>query len=289
MPVRPVAGRAEEEAMAETAGTREEVRLAHPGEGVALVTVSGPPPCAATFSLVEALAARLAQAREGGARVTVVASDVPGHWIGHASLRDLLAMFRGQPTSGDGASFFRAVHELAATDVVTIAAVSGDCAGGGAELAWACDLRVAAATARFSQPEVPIGVTTGLGGASRLARLVGCSMTAEMVLDGGPVAASRLHALGVVHRVVDAARCTDGAVAWALRLASRPAAALAAQKRALRESLERPLAEALVEEQRRFQENAHPDAALSGMARVQARYDAGAQPDDVFDPPFEIG
>jgi enoyl-CoA hydratase/carnithine racemase len=279
----------EEDAMAEAATRPEQVRLAQVGEGVALVTVSGPPPCAATFSLVEALAARLVEAREGGARVTVVASDVPGHWIGHASLRDLLAMFRGQPTSGDGASYFRAVHELTATDVVSIAAVSGDCAGGGAEFAWACDLRVAAATARFSQTEVPIGVTTGLGGASRLARLVGRSMAAEMVLDGAPVAASRLHALGAVHRVVEAERCTDVAIAWAKRLASRPAAALAAQKRALRESAELPLAEALANEQRRFQENARTEAALAGMQRVQERYDAGALPDEIFDPPFEGG
>jgi hypothetical protein len=97
----------EEDAMAEAATRPEQVRLAQVGEGVALVTVSGPPPCAATFSLVEALAARLVEAREGGARVTVVASDVPGHWIGHASLRDLLAMFRWSTWCGPRRSWSR--------------------------------------------------------------------------------------------------------------------------------------------------------------------------------------
>ena len=42
--------------------------------------------------------------------------------------------------------------------MVSIAAISGDCAGGGAELGWACDLRVASASARFAQMEVPAGV-----------------------------------------------------------------------------------------------------------------------------------
>ena len=123
-------------------GAPTEVRLERPEEGVALVTVAGPAPGVCSFALVDRLAERLAEAREGGARVSVLASEVPGYWLFHASLADLGSLFRGEPTEGSGAGFFRVVHELAQTYVVSIAAVSGDCAGGGAEIGWACDLRV---------------------------------------------------------------------------------------------------------------------------------------------------
>lgn len=263
------------------------VALSRPHEGVALIEVGGPPPNVSTFGVVETIADRLVEAREGGARICVLASTTPGHWLGHASLHDLGAMFRGDPTSGDGDGWFRAIHELSKTPVVSIAAVNGETAGGGCELGWACDLRVAAHTARFSQPEVMIGVPTGLGGTARLARLAGRSFAAEVVLDGAVLDAERLHQIGVVNRLVDAEHCTATALAWAVRLAGRPPAALAALKQILHESDELPLGEALANEQRRFQEVARSDAGMTEMAAAQARYDAGATLDDLMDPPFD--
>lgn len=263
------------------------VELSTPGEGVALVTVGGAPPNGCSFVVLERLAAALAQARKQGARVVVVASATPGYWLGHASLRDLHSMVTGSEPSGDGVAWFKAIYELSRTEVVSIAAVSGDTAGGGAELGWACDLRVAASSARFGQPESMIGVTTGLGGTARLARLVGRSAAAEMVLDGAALPAGRLYELGGVNRLVEADRCTEVAVAWAQRLASRPPEALAAIKRILFESEELPLQEALANEQQHFQRVARAPAAIETMAAVQARYDAGELPVDIYDPPFE--
>ena len=202
--------------------TKSLVSLEVPAEGVAVVTVAGAPPNACSFDVVEQVAARLGEARENGARVTVLASGTPGCWLGHASLRDLIAMVDGRPTSGDGAAWFRAMDELSAGPVVTIAAISGDTAGGGAELGWACDLRVADESARFAQPEVMIGVPTGLGGTARLARLIGRTAAAEMVLDGASVSSARLHELGAVNRVVPDGRAREVGVAWAQRPAARP-------------------------------------------------------------------
>ncbi len=263
------------------------VRLERPEPGVGLVLVGGPAPNECSFGVVEALAARLAEAREGGARVTVLGSETQGHWLGHASLRDLVAMFEGRPTSGDGGGFFRAVHELSRTEVVTIAAVSGDCAGGGAELGWACDLRVAEEQARFAQPEVMIGVPTGLGGTARLARLIGRSAAAELVLDGAAMGARRLQELGAVHRVVERGRALEAALAWASRLARRPPEPLAAIKRILFEADELPLGDALANEQRHFQEVANSPLAIERMTAVQGRYDAGEAPEQIFEPPFD--
>jgi enoyl-CoA hydratase/carnithine racemase len=262
------------------------VTLERPREGVALVTFSNPARRNhGSWDAVSALGARLREAREGGARVVVVASGVPGHWIEHAWLPDLLATLRGRPASGDPAGWFHALHELSGTPVVSIAAISGDCSGGGAELGWACDLRVAEEQATFGQPEVQIGVATGVGGTCRLLRLVGRTATAEMVLDGAPVTARRLYELGGVNRVVPQGHALPEALEWAGRLAARPAHALAGLKQMLIDAEELPLSKALENEQRLFQGVATRPEAQDGMVRTQARFDAGESIRQVYGEP----
>jgi enoyl-CoA hydratase/carnithine racemase len=264
----------------------ELVSLARPSEGVALVTFSNPARRNhGSWDAVSALGARLREAREGGARVTVLASGVPGHWIEHAWLPDLVNTFRGQPTTGNPAGWFHALNELSQTTVVTLAAISGDCSGGGAELGWACDLRIAEAQACFGQPEVQIGVATGVGGTCRLLRLIGRTATAEMVLDGTPFTAQRIYELGGVNRVVASGRALERSLEWAERLAARPAHALAGLKQMLIDAEEHPLSKALENEQRLFQGVAGRPEAMQGMLRTQARFDAGETLREVYGAP----
>jgi len=265
---------------------RRVITLERPGDGVALVTWHHPElRNHGTCAGVEQLAAALKVAREGGARVCVLASATPGHWFQHAWLPDLLAMFRGEPTTGSGIGFFTSVAELTHPDMISIAAMSGDANGGGAELGWACDLRVAEEQIAVGQPEIQIGLTTGLGGTVRLARLVGRAAAAEMILDGRPLSASRLHAIGAVNRVVATGRATEAALEWAAHIARQSPAALSVMKRLLDESASLPLDEALALEQKRFQENARTEAALAGMDRIQARFDAGEAIRSVYGEP----
>ena len=114
----------------------DRVQLTWEGEGVAVVTVGGPPPNPCTFAVVDQLAERLQQAREEDARVVVLASSVQGHWLGHASLGDLAALFRGASAQGKGSGFFKAADELSRQAVVTIAAISGHTSGGGCAFIW---------------------------------------------------------------------------------------------------------------------------------------------------------
>ena len=226
-------------------------------------------------------------ARDAGARVAVLASDVEGYWLGHASLRDLSALFKGEPASSTGGGFFRASDELSKGSMVTIAAINGDCGGGGCELGWACDLRVADERARFAQMEILAGLIPGLGGIARLTKLIGRTATAEIVLDGAPVSAQRLFELGAINRVVPAGHATVVALAWAKRLAARPSEALALAKQVLAESEDLLLTESLANEQRRFQKIAATPLAQQLMAEIQAAYDAGEpQPPQVVVDPF---
>jgi enoyl-CoA hydratase/carnithine racemase len=235
-----------------------------------------------SFDAVSQLADGVREAREGGARVCVLASGVPGHWFEHAWLSDLRGLVTGEAVSGDGIGWYRALAEITHDEIITLAAIAGDCAGGGAELGWACDLRIAEEQAHFTQPEVQIGLSTGIGGTSRLLRLIGPGATAAMVLDGSAVSARRIYELGGVNRVVAQGEAVRAAVEWAQRLAARPAASLVAQKRVLKAAQELPLAEALAVEQQHFQTLVRTPDAVERMREVQARLDAGEAFRDLY-------
>lgn len=277
------------ESVAEIAA-RAVITLEWPADGVALISWTHPElRNHGTFAAVEQLAARMKEAREGGARVCVLASGTPGHWFQHAWLPDLLGLFSGEPTTGQGLGFFLSIAELTHPDVITIAAISGDSNGGGAELGWACDLRVAEEQVAIGQPEVQIGLTTGLGGTVRLARLVGRTAAAEMILDGRPLPARRLYELGAINRVVATGCATQEALAWAEHIAAQSPAALSVMKQVLDAGADLPLGEALALEQKRFQENAATEAAQQKMSEVQARFDAGESIREVYGEPAASG
>ena len=262
------------------------VELSRPREGVARITMNlAESGGFVSWKAVGALADALRDARAGGARVAVLAASLAGHWYQHAWLPDLLNAVTGKPTSGPGEAWFRALDEIASPQLVTIAAISGDCSGGGAELGWACDLRIAEEQATFSQPEVMLGLTTGIGGTSRLVRLIGRTVAAEMVLDGAPLSARRIYELGGVNRVVPAGEALPVALAWASRLADRPAGALAALKKILLENDDSHLSAALAGEQTIFQQTAMSAAAQGAMRDTQTRFDAGDTPRKVYGSP----
>ena len=258
-----------------------------PSDGVSLLTMHNPAiRNFGSWKAIGELADGLAAARAGGSRVVVLASDVPGHWFEHAWLTDLIATFEGKPTTGEGASWFRCLQELNQTSVVSIAAVSGNTNGGGCELGWACDLRIAEEQVLFGQPEVQIGVGTGIGGTSRLRHLIGRAATAEMVLLGAPMTASRLYELGGINRVVPTGQATARALEWAATLAGRPPEALAGIKRMLTEgdNLLR-IADSVMNDQTVFQTFSGGPAAMAKMREIQARFDAGASPAEVYGGP----
>jgi enoyl-CoA hydratase/3-hydroxyacyl-CoA dehydrogenase len=105
--------------------------------------------------------------------------------------------------------------------IVTIAAVNAIAFGGGCEIAMGCDVRIAAQSALFGQPEINLGILPGLGGTQRLPRLVGTNKALEMNLTGDPISADEAYEFGLVNRVVPDHELLDTALAWARKLAGQ--------------------------------------------------------------------
>ncbi len=262
------------------------VILEWPAEGVALVTVGsgGASNHNTTCATVSHLADTLDEAMGEGARVIVLASAVEGHWLEHAYLEDIRQLVQGNAATGDPAGWFRSLRALNSGTAVTIAAISGDTSGGGCELGWACDLRVAEEQVRFSQPEVIIGVGTGIGGTSRLMRLIGRTVAAEVVLTGLPLTAKRIYELGGLNRLVAKGEALAEALALARHIASLPPQAVGSMKRMLWEDEDLNQSQGIDNDQTISQTLfADPDS-VRRMEQIQARFDAGETMDQVYWP-----
>ena len=124
-------------------------------------------------------------------------------------------------------------NDLEALEKPVIAAINGTCVGGGLKLALACDLRVAAHSARFGFPENNIGLIPGIGGCSRLVKLVGFGRAKELVLTGVIITAEDALHYGLVNRVVEDDALMTEARALAERLREKAPQALGIAKRVL--------------------------------------------------------
>jgi enoyl-CoA hydratase len=115
----------------------------------------------------------------------------------------------------------------------SIAAINGYALGGGTEIAMACDIRIAADTAMFGQPEILIGIIPGWGGTQRLPRLVGMGVAKELILTGGQINAKRAYEIGLVNKVVPAAELLGEAEKFARKFTDLPAFALKMAKNSI--------------------------------------------------------
>jgi enoyl-CoA hydratase/3-hydroxyacyl-CoA dehydrogenase len=95
----------------------------------------------------------------------------------------------------------------------------------------ACDVRIAAESAMFGQPEINLGIIPGFGGTQRLPRLVGEGRARELNLTGEPIPSDESYALGLANRVVPDEELFDAALAWARKLSEQAPLAVEQIKR----------------------------------------------------------
>lgn len=126
-------------------------------------------------------------------------------------------------------------------DIPVIAMINGLCVGGGCELAIACDIRIAADTAKFGQPEVLIGIIPGSGATQRLPRLIGMGKAKELIYTGSLIDAKEAERIGLVNKVVPQERLKEEVMSLARNIAEKSPVILRMAKKAINGSSESTL------------------------------------------------
>lgn len=146
-----------------------------------------------------------------------------------------------------------------------IAAVAGFAMGGGCELALACDIVVAAQSAKFGLPEIKLALLPGAGGTQRMPHAVGKAKAMDMCLSARVIDAVEADRFGLVSRVVPDENLHDESLALATRIASFSLPALMALKEAVNRSWEASLTECIDFERRQLHARFASEDAHEGM------------------------
>jgi enoyl-CoA hydratase len=206
--------------------------------GIAFITLDRSPANSLDPALVTVLHSALDAIELSDARALIVQSADGPVFCAGADLRFVEQCVDDGPQGHRRMlDFVRSVQILCsrieALPVPTIAVLDGAATGGGFEIALACDIRIATATARVGLPEVTIGLIPGAGGTQRLTRLVGPGTAAAIILGAELLAGTEALARGLVQHVVDEDQVRQAAYDLALSLAGRSSAAMASAKRCI--------------------------------------------------------
>jgi enoyl-CoA hydratase/3-hydroxyacyl-CoA dehydrogenase len=205
------------------------VKLDRRGDDVAVLWLDSPPANSISTAVVEGLE-RAWREVDGRAAAAIVASPNPTLFCAGADIKSFTSM-----DAAAGRDMLERMHALGRamerSRTLTIAAVNGVALGGGCELTMFCDVRIAAFSASFGQPEVNLGIIPGFGGTQRLARLVGPAKALEMNTTGDPISAEEAYEFGLVNRVVADHELFDTALAWGRKIAGQAPRAVEAVKR----------------------------------------------------------
>lgn len=167
---------------------------------------------------------------------------VAGADIGELDKRDALS---GRADTRRRQEVYTRIEQLS---IPSIAAVNGWALGTGLELALACNMRIAADSARMGQPEVKLGIIPGAGGTFRLPRLIGLGRAMEIILTGNPVTAGDALQMGLVNRVVPLENLMNETLSLARTIAALPKLAVQYAKEAVLRANEGSLNEGLAHE-----------------------------------------
>jgi cyclohex-1-ene-1-carboxyl-CoA hydratase len=146
-----------------------------------------------------------------------------------------------------------------------IAAVAGFAMGGGCELALACDIVIAAESAKFALPEIKLAMLPGAGGTQRLPRAIGKAKAMDMCLSARTLDAAEADRYGLVSRVVSDERLRDESLALASTIAGYSLPALMAIKESVNRAWEGSLSEGIWFERRQLHARFASDDAHEGM------------------------
>jgi 2-(1,2-epoxy-1,2-dihydrophenyl)acetyl-CoA isomerase len=221
-------------------------------EGIGTITLHRPEKLNAFAGRMRQELAEAVQqiAQDGDVRVLVVTGAgrafCAGADVGY--MRDVLDREDWEAAQGLVEAGRTVVTTIRSVPKPVVASVNGAAAGAGANLALACDVRIASDRATIGETFNRIGVHPDWGGSYFLPRLVGGAKALELIFSGEMIDAAEAHRLGVFNRVVPHERLEEETLAYARMLAAKPPIALALAKKAIYQSEQLPLDEMLAVE-----------------------------------------
>ncbi len=180
----------------------------------------------------EGVAALAELRRDDEVRVLVITGAGPKSFIAGADIGE----FEGKTPITQRDLFLEKTlfNSIDAFPKPVIAMINGFCLGGGNELALACDIRICSENARFSQPEISLGIIPGGGGTQRLTRLIGEGRAMELILSGDMIDAATAHRFGLVNHVFPADELRAKTMEFAGKIAEKAPIALQLCKEAVK-------------------------------------------------------
>jgi enoyl-CoA hydratase len=167
--------------------------------------------------------------------------------------------------TGPNWDILRGIHKA------VIAAVDGFAVGSGCELMMACDLAIAAESAKFGQPEIKLGLLPGAGGTQRLPRAIGKAKAMDLILTGRIIDAVEAERAGLISRVVPSERLLPEALEIAETISALGPDSIQLAKEAVNRSFEGPLSEGMRFERLAFQAAFGTPEQIEGMTAFLER------------------
>ena len=163
-----------------------------------IITLDNPPVNALSFAYCAQLLEAVKAAHADSAVEAVVFAGANGLFSAGADVND----FKSE-LPPDAVTIRDVIVAIESSEKIHVAAIDGNCLGGGLELALACDYRLATKRAKLGLPEIRLGLLPGAGGTQRLTRLIGARAALEFMLKGSSVSAERALELRIADEVVE--------------------------------------------------------------------------------------
>ena len=233
---------------------------------VAVITIDRPPHNVLPLAYYRELCNKVISLVEKKEALAVIITGLKKVFISGLDINDINALETPQDNiqmTMDIKALFRQVEKLPRP---VIAAIDGNCFGGGLELALSCHMRVASPEARLGLLEITLGTMPSLGGTQRLARLVGRPKGMEIMLTGRQVSGDEALSIGLVNAVYPSSDLLENAKALGYQIAEKNWQAVEGIMRATTEGLEMGFDEGCVLESRYSSELTGTYNMKEGMA-----------------------
>jgi 3-hydroxyacyl-CoA dehydrogenase/enoyl-CoA hydratase/carnithine racemase len=186
-------------------------------DGVAVLVINNPPVNQMAPQMAQDFGEAITEAFKDNAVKAVVVTGTGKNFIAGADITQLQKVKTRDDIFPRALQSARFISSIETGPKPVIAAINGNCLGGGLETAMGCHYRVAAKGVDLGQPEVKIGLIPGAGGTQRLPRLIGLPSAVEMMTVGDPIKSELAHQRGLVDEVVDPDKLMDAALGAAKR------------------------------------------------------------------------